>query len=385
MGKSKIIREVFNDVTPTGRRQRIYSDQTLNRIRESHSRKFHERHPDLIEEFREVHGDKYDYSLVKYVDSNTPLEIICPIHGVFLQKFYRHVSGSGCTLCGREKTLQANCLTTEKIIEQFKHVHGEIYDYSLVDYRGINNVVTIICRIHGEFAQNPRSHKNGSGCPVCTKQKVSKMKTLDRSTLIDQFRSIHGDKYDYSLVRYVRNDVPVTVICSKHGPFDQTPYVHKSGAGCPRCGVERVSKTKFISQDEVIRRFILVHGDKYDYSKVIYHRNDQKITIICPTHGEFEQTPGSHRSGAGCTKCYREKQKSKRESLNTVLQKFRSVHGDRYDYSKVVYQGSGTKVIIVCPIHGEFLQAPTSHVKGFGCRRCGFEQRAKTISQKKSL
>ena len=114
-----------------------------------------------------------------------------------------------------------------------------------------------------------------------------------------------------------------------------------------------------------------VHGDTYDYSKVVYVDAHTKVIIICPVHGEFKQKPNSHLNGQGCKDCYNET-KGDRNRLTTAefIRRARAVHGDKYDYSKAVYKHSSEDVIIICPVHGEFPQKPTHHLRGRGCSKC---------------
>jgi len=126
-----------------------------------------------------------------------------------------------------------------------------------------------------------------------------------------------------------------------------------------------------ISQDKVIERFIVTHGNKYDYSKVEYSNVDTKIVIICPDHGEFMQSPDKHRTGNGCPRCGDVAVRSiLSDSTEDVVRKFKDVHGDRYNYDKVCYKNTDTKVIIGCKDHGEFLQTPYKHKLGQGCPKC---------------
>ena len=122
-----------------------------------------------------------------------------------------------------------------------------------------------------------------------------------------------------------------------------------------------------LTQDEFIRKANLVHGNKYDYSKVNYVGAESKVCIICPKHGEFWQTPHRHLRGDRCPMC------SKRARLNTeeFIRRAKEIHGNKYDYSKVEYVNNNTKVCIICPEHGEFWQTPTSHFAGNGCPSCG--------------
>ena len=114
------------------------------------------------------------------------------------------------------------------------------------------------------------------------------------------------------------------------------------------------------------------HDFKYDYSKTQYINKREKVCIICPKHGEFWQEASSHLKGCGCPKCGKESSQ-KRQSLNTeqFIERAKKVHGDKYDYSKTEYINSSTKICIICPIHGEFWQTPTEHLRGRGCKKCG--------------
>ena len=305
---------------------------------------------EFIAKAKAVHGDKYDYSKVNYVDCNTKVTIICPSHGEFEQAPRTHLSGRGCPDCAKQR------MTTEEFIEKAKKVHGDKYDYSKVKYVNKDTKVTIICPTHGEFEQNPRSHLTGQGCPAC-----GGSRKVTTEEFIKKARKVHGDKYDYSKVDYVNNNTKVTIICPTHGEFEQKPSGHLTGRGCPYC-----SGKKKLTTEEFIEKARKVHGDKYDYSKVNYVDSNTKVTIICPTHGEFEQIPYLHYSGGGCPSC----SGNKKLTTEEFVERARIVHGDKYDYSKVKYVDSNTKVTIICPTHGEFEQTPFAHLLGQGCPVC---------------
>lgn len=131
----------------------------------------------FIEDCIQVHGDTYDYSLTKYTGAGEQITIICKIHGAFTQKANNHKNGAGCFKCGKESMakIQASAAAST-FIEESKEVHGEEYDYSLVDYINSNNKIKIICKKHGEFLQNPLKHKRGSGCPQCASYGFDKSK-----------------------------------------------------------------------------------------------------------------------------------------------------------------------------------------------------------------
>ena len=112
------------------------------------------------------HNNKYDYSLVNYINGRNKVRIICSIHGWFEQKASTHAEGIGCRFCGQEETRKKNNPGIKPFINKANSIHNNYYDYSLVKY--INNtLVTIICPIHGKFQQVPRSHISGHGCSKC--------------------------------------------------------------------------------------------------------------------------------------------------------------------------------------------------------------------------
>lgn len=119
-----------------------------------------------------------------------------------------------------------------------------------------------------------------------------------------------------------------------------------------------------------------VHGDRYDYSKTVYKGARDKVVIICPIHGDFEQIASNHLAKYGCPICKFEKRKN---GVEKFISKARAIHGDKYDYSKVEYINNSTKVIIICPEHGEFKQTPGNHIlRKNGCPKCAGNARFHT-------
>ncbi len=130
-------------------------------------------------------------------------------------------------------------LTTEEFISRARRVHGNKYGYALVEYSGIFTPVKIICREHGEFEQKPIQHLGGHGCQTCGRLVAANARHLDTEQFIAKAKRVHGDKYDYSLVSYERNKLPVKIVCPAHGEFEQKPYSHLSGDGCRKCADDR--------------------------------------------------------------------------------------------------------------------------------------------------
>lgn len=183
--------------------------------------------------------------------------------------------------------------TKEEFIERAKKVHGDKYDYSKVEYVNNNTKVCIVCPIHGEFWQRPGDHMLGRGCRFCYGNEK-----MTNVIFIEKARKIHGDKYDYSKIEYNGNKSKVCIICSEHGEFWQRPNDHLTGYGCPYCG-NNIKKTT----EQFIKQAIEIHGKKYDYSKVEYKGARKKVCIICPIHGEFWQEPANHLNGSNCPYC----------------------------------------------------------------------------------
>jgi hypothetical protein len=191
-------------------------------------------------------------------------------------------------------------------------------------------------------------------------------KKLTQEEFIERSRMKHGDKYDYSMVKYENNTTPVKIICRKHGVFSQRPVYHLQGCDCPLCANEENGIRCKSTTSNFITESIKIHGNKYDYSKVDYKDNSTKVCIICPEHGEFWQRPNNHLSGQGCPACGGTKKLTTEEFIKKSIE----IHGKRYDYSKVTYVNSDAPVLISCEKHGDFLQTPHAHLAGQGCPSC---------------
>ena len=200
-------------------------------------------------------------------------------------------------------------------------------------------------------------------------------KKLTTEEFIKRAKKVHGNKYDYSKVKYKNTYTKVCIICKTHGEFWQRPSDHLNGCGCQECGgVKKMTTKDFIEKAKII------YGNKYDYSKVNYINNKTKVCIICNEidkfgviHGEFWQRPNDHLNGYSCPKCNNEYVPTTDEWIDRA----KKIHGDKYDYSKVEYVNSQTKVCIICPIHGEFWQTPNNHLNGNNCPNCNSNIKSK--------
>jgi len=308
----------------------------------------------FIKEAAEKYGDKWVYAKVIYINAYTKVTITCLIHGDFEQIPNNHLQGHGCPKCaGVAKTKD-----TKQFIKEAVEKNGDKWIYTEVNYINAITKVIITCLIHGNFEQRPNDHLSGKGCPKC----AGVAKTKDTKQFIKEAVEKNGDKWIYTEVDYINGKTKVTITCSIHGDFEQIPNNHLQGHGCPKCaGVAKTKDTK-----QFIKEAIEKYGDKYGYEKVIYIGAHKKVTIICPIHGDFEQTSSNHLQGHGCPKCAGNTTKYIEQFIKEAAEK----HGDKWIYTEVNYINDKTKVTITCPIHGDFEQTPHNHLQGCGCPKC---------------
>lgn len=258
-----------------------------------------------------------------------------------------------------------------KFISEAKANFNNFYDYSKVVYTNSKTKVTIICPIHGEFQQTPGNHLTAK-CPClkCSYIQRAKDKTKTLEQFIADAKKVHGDKYDYSLVKYVGNDKHVIIKCNSCGrTFKQLPYLHLEGCGCPYCGRERTLQSTRMTLEEFTKRSKEKFGDDaFDYSKVVYKNNSTKVILTCKKCGyRFEQEPLYHLNGIGCPKCNHQL----KMTTEYFIERAKEKHGDLYDYSKVEVKDGKTPVLIHCNrCKQDFWQAPDKHLQGHGCRKC---------------
>jgi len=188
-------------------------------------------------------------------------------------------------------------------------------------------------------------------------------KKLTKEEFVSKSKKKHGNKYDYTGVNYINRNSKIRIMCPTHGLFEQKPSDHyQHGCGCPSC-----DPTNTLGNQKFIEKSKLIHGDKYDYSKVNYEKNNIKVEIICRDHGSYFQQPGAHLRGQGCPDCCNNNRKSTTEDF---ISKSNKKHHNLYDYSLVNYLTKRDKVKIICKEHGIFEQKAYVHLQGHGCPIC---------------
>lgn len=316
----------------------------------------------FVQKAIDKHGDKYCYDKVNYIDNKTKVIILCKIHGEFTQRPVSHIRGAGCPKCAKER----NKLNTETFVKKAKKIHGESYCYELVDYINSKTPVKILCKHHGLFLQQPVVHLGKHGCPDCAKIIISSKNKSTTKDFIAKASKIHENKYNYSKTIYTKKDNKVLITCPIHGDFLQVASNHLSGYGCYDCGIDSIKNKQKLGNNKFIKKANIIHNNKYRYKNTIYTNTSTKITITCPIHGDFQQTPQVHLLGHGCQKC----SPCKRRDTNDFINESNIVHNFKYNYDNVIFTKVDTKVDIICPTHGLYKQTPGHHLNGHGCPGC---------------
>lgn len=258
---------------------------------------------------------------------------------------------------------------TEEFVEKAKIKHGEkTYGYDKAIFTKSTNKIIITCHIHGDFEQCASNHIQGQGCRSCGYIKSGINGRGTKEQFVKKAIKVHIGEYEYSKVEYIDSKTKITIICSKHGDFEQTPTNHLAKHGCPHCaGLFPLTKEVFVS------RSLEKHNEgDYDYTETEYINLSTKVKIYCNKHKDFFlQPPAEHMKGKGCNECSITRLRTNEE----IITEFNTTHDYFYDYSKIKYINNVTKIIIGCKLHGDFTQTPKQHKRGEGCPDCGLTKR----------
>lgn len=269
---------------------------------------------EFIKESRLIHGNRYDYSKVEYINQLTRVCIICPEHGEFWQTPKQHLRGRGCYACYKERDKINGRKSHKHNHKSWKFIRGEDcanpnakfskndfiryatekwggkYDYSLVEYTGYKEKVDIICPKHGIFRQTPHNHLRACGCTGCNSEKKRIAFSQTREQFIEKAKKVFNNRYTYDNVDYINNKTHVLITCRKHGDFPCTPANHLKGRGCPICKSENyvyeerlydLLRTVF-KTEQIIRQF-----------KPVWLTNNKSIDFFIPDFNMAIEHQGS--------------------------------------------------------------------------------------------
>jgi hypothetical protein len=274
---------------------------------------------DFLSSAKEVHGDKYDYSKVNYINATTKIEIICKKHNSsFWQTPSSHLQGHGCPKCGHERVGASARLTTTEFIKKAKKVHGDIYRYDKVHYINSATKVQIFCTVcKTYFYQQPNNHLQGKGCNTCATERVARLQTLTTEEFIDNAIALHGDRYDYSQVDYISAHKKVRIFCTLCGNyFEQSPSNHLNNYGCYIC---KASKGECIIRQYLVDNNIAFEEQKRfkdcRYKNVLpfdFYLPEYNMLIEYQGRQHYEFSPFFHGTQANFDLCI-ERDKIKRD------------------------------------------------------------------------
>ena len=211
------------------------------------------------------------------------------------------------------------------------------------------------------------------------------MNKITREEFIRRAHIKHKGVYNYIKCQYIADNIKCCIVCNKHGEFMQSPGAHvRQGQGCPKCKAEQTS-SRCLNEQRFISKLKLIFGDLYSPTEKFCGAH-KKINFKCNKHNIiFKTHPATlySRKIFACPICSKENNIYAKNSVSRgtdFIHNSKLAHGDKYDYCKVVYLNTKHKVIITCPIHGDFIQTPSDHLYGkSGCPICSMPHGEKII------
>lgn len=351
--------------------------------------KFHSKE-DLQNRINAIHGvDKFAVLTDDILGKAKPIRVMCSLHGEFMSTKerltrYNGRSSSGvvgsCPACSKEiSTFNKNEEKYQKLVKSVKSVHGDLISFEKNEFKGMGTEMKFVCKEHGEFYYTPDKIVLYNGCKDCT------IPLSNPLTFIEESMNKFGSRFDYSLIETDpsgRLYAEVKLKCKEHDSefvIQRTLHLVQTHGGCLKCATESAS----IKRSKPFSEFLSLSEEKFGGSKFIHHPQFyknykvKKTWITCNDHNFTFSILPKHHIGAdtttgGCPECTRELlERINRKSQDQFIVEAREAHKDRYDYSKTVYTNNRTRVTIICPDHGEFIQNPHSHISGDGCPTCG--------------
>jgi len=329
---------------------------------------------EFIKKAKEVHGNRYNYSKVNYINKRTKICIICPIHGEQWQLPKDHINGQGCPLCGKEYAKEyikkSKSLGLSGFIQKAKEIHGDKYDYSLItSYESNKDDIQVICNRCGKiFHSKPNWILSGHGCKHCEAIKKYLGKDILKKT-----KEIYGDEYVFPDIspdkEYWIKDY-TTMVCKVHGNTRKRIDKILLGNKCTACGKLTGSKMKKISVNEAKKRLEKLCDNSLDYNIDEYENTQKPIHFACKKCGKiFTRDLNSLINNNKCPYCKKEEiSKNRTKTTEEYIEQCRKLYGNAYDYSDTIYIASDKKITAKCNECGKYFSVEAnSHLQGHGC------------------
>ena len=263
---------------------------------------------EIIKMSQEVHGDKYDYSLVEDIQNKLgKIKYRCIKHDyIHEQTFHNHLQGKGCPICAKESRRIGKLMSKDEFLKKASKKRKDLdkYDLDKIDYtfRDENGRMEMYCKEHGRFLIRPAHFFNGVGCQLCN----GRQKNDDE--VRKELSHLHPT-LDFSETKYSERDKygNIKVICPEHGTKYMRYWNLLNGEGCYECSMKKNGLDSRLSNEEIIKRAKEIYGkDTYTFDKLDNQnrREDKKVIITCPKHGDFFVNLSNFISGkSGCPVC----------------------------------------------------------------------------------
>ena len=331
------------------------------------------------------YGDKYDLSKTIYNGKRTEITVICKEHGEFVTLPFNFLKGVGCVKCYQRKLHREAMI---RKIEKAKKLYDNFYDYSCVDLDS-DNIVDIICPIHGKFSQRIKDHINGHKCPKCSYAEMSekKKRAYSYEMLVKDGNVVHGGRYAYPIqdIKYFYEKCKI--VCPIHGEFEQKISAHIADKqGCPQCGLERFHASKKYDIKTIEQLFHDKNVPKITFDISSYESMNTPSLFHCQVCGKDFMRPMTVflNENDKCPHCNKLKvNQEKCKTTREFIKQAKEIHGDIYDYSLTKYTKSRDYVEIICPEHGKFTIEANSHLQGHGCplHHCNSSKMEKEVGE----
>lgn len=241
---------------------------------------------DFINRANLVHNFKYNYSNIEYINNKISVNILCPIHGSFLQRPDMHLKGQGCPVCGINKRIQTQSKTLEEFISQANLIHNFKYDYSNVNYINSKTKVNIICKTcKREFQQTPNKHLLGHGCLYCQ----GKQRTTEEA--INDMKNIYGELYDFSKFEYVNSTTKSLIKCNKHNEWFKENYHSMTTNINRKCCCKEWQSKPNLKIKEILDKHNIVNIPEYTINDCKYI-NKLKFDFFLPDYNTVIEYQG---------------------------------------------------------------------------------------------
>lgn len=324
----------------------------------------------FIERAQAKHGDQFNYDKVENISVGAVITLICKDHGEFKVNYDNHVKRDcgGCSKCAEKARLSNRTTCFEKLKQNSLEKYGDQYSFEKSKYT-LTRAFTITCKDHGDFKASGDfhlKHEHG-GCWKCSAD--AKLRSMEQEYK-QKATAKHGNRFDYTNIKYSPTAKYVTVCCTQHGELrvDKNEHLSLEDGGCEYCeGVAEINQLeKFKSS--ALRKF----GNLFNYDAIKPSDISGKIVVKCMLHGDFKTTARSHLryDNGGCEFCRKEADRLERQAA--CIKKLKEIHGEAFNYDNTYYIHHAKNFTVACVKHGEFTILPQNHQtqKHGGCPNC---------------